>query len=325
MTLQTFGEPDVLTMQDLPDPTPGNGELLIEVHASAMNPVDYKIRSGSFRGAVELPTILGYDFCGVIKQVGPRCKRFKVGQAVYGSPPLNRNGANAELAVINERVVAEKPDSLTHEQAAALPLALITAWEAVYDMARVERNWTVLIHAGAGGVGHLAIQLAKARRCNVIATASRPESIELCKKLGADDVIDYSSQDIEEQVMDLTAGMGCEAVFDFVGADTFKASIPLVRLRGHLVTIVGIPTDAELTPLFMKSASLHAEFMGAVALGGHLPQHQADILREGAALVDAGKLEPHICETYALDQLAQAHQAQESKHTTGKRVIKIKD
>ena len=323
MTVPEFGEPSVLTLADVPDPTPGRGELLIEVQASSVNPVDTKLRSGTFRGPVEPGFVPGYDVSGVVKALGPACGRFRVGDAVYATPPIGKNGAHAELVVVNERVAAKKPESLDHVDAAAVPLALITAWESVYDMANVRAGETVLIHAGAGGVGHFAVQLAKARRCTVFATASRDESKRLCHELGADEVIDYERDDVAEAVKGLTAGMGCEAVFDFVGAETFKLSLPLVRLRGRLTTIVGIPKDVDLTPLFMNSASLHAEFMGATALSGHVPEHQGHLLREAAALIDNGTIRPHVSATYPLADLAKAHEDQAEKHTMGKRVITV--
>ena len=323
MTVPEFGEPSVLTLDERPDPTPGRGELLVKVHAAGLNPVDTKLRSGKFRGPVEPGFVPGYDVSGTVAALGPGCGRFNVGDAVYATPPLGRDGAHAELVVVHERVAARKPESLDHVQAAAVPLALITAWEAVYDMADVRAGQTVLIHAGAGGVGHFAVQLAKARRCTVFATASRDESKALCRELGADEVIDYGREDVAEAVMKLTAGMGCEAVFDFVGAETFEMSLPLVRLRGSLTTIVGIPKDVDLTPLFMKSGTLHAEFMGATALGGHVPEHQGHLLREAAAMIDAGTMRPHVTATYPLADLAQAHADQAEKHTTGKRVITV--
>ncbi len=323
MTVPEFGEPSVLTLADQPDPTPSRGELLVEVHAAGLNPVDTKLRSGKFRGPVEPGFVPGYDVSGVVRALGEGCKRFKVGDAVYASPPLGRDGSHAELVIVNERVAAHKPHSLDHVQAAAVPLALITAWEVAYDMADVRPGQTVLIHAAAGGVGHLALQLAKARRCTVFATASRDESKQLCRDLGADEVIDYEQEDVGEVVSRLTAGMGCEAVFDFVGAEVFKASVPLVRLRGSLSTIVGIPKDADLTPLFMKAASLHAEFMGATALNGHVPDHQGHLLREAAAMIDAGTITPHVTATYPLADLAKAHADQATQHTAGKRVITV--
>ncbi|MEM9881999.1 MAG: zinc-binding dehydrogenase [Planctomycetota bacterium] len=318
------GAPSVLTAAELPDPTPGPTELLVEVHATATNPVDTKIRSGRFRAPVEFPLVAGYDVSGRVAAIGKQVTKFRPGDAVYASPPLFKPGANAEFVVVDEAVAARKPESLSHAEAAAMPLALLTSWELLYDMADVREGQTVLVHAAAGGVGHFAVQLAKARGCVVLGTASSDDSFTLMKQLGVDHVINYKAEDVQARVMELTDGRGCDAVFDLVGQDVFKPSIELVATRGGLGTIVGIPADADLTPLFMKSASLHAEFMGAVALAGGVPSHQGAILKEAAAMVEAGTLRPHVSRTFALDALAEAHALQETQGVTGKLAVAVR-
>lgn len=324
MTIPTFGEPSVLTLADLPDPTPGPTQLLIEVHAAASNPVDTKIRSGSFRAPLEPPVVPGYDVSGVVKAIGPDVTRFRPGDAVYASPPLFQRGSHAQYVVIEEAIACRKPESLSHVQAAALPLAVLTAWEVGYDMANLQAGQTALIHAAAGGVGHLLVQLAKARGCTVIATASSDESFALLETLNVDHTINYKSQDVASRVKEITDGRGCDAVFDLVGKAVFQPSVELVAVRGCIASIVGIPADADLNPLFLKSCSIHAEFMGATALAGRVPKHQANILKEVSAMVEAGTLKPHVSKTFPLEALAEAHTLQESKGVTGKLVITLR-
>ncbi len=325
MTIPATGDPSVLTLADVEKPVPGDHELLIEVHAAGLNPVDVKVRDGRFRAPLTFPVTPGYDVSGRVAAIGSQVTKFRPGDAVFASPPLFKPGAHAEYVVVDERVAARKPEKLSHVDAAAMPLALLTAWELLHDMADLREGQTVLIHAAAGGVGHLAIQLAKARGCVVLGTASADNSFALLDQLNIDHTINYKTENVHDRVMDITAGRGCDAVFDFVGAEVFKSSIPLVAVRGQLGTIVGIPADADLTPLFLKSASLHTEFMGATALVGQVPAHQGPILKQAAAMIDAGTLKPHVSQTFPLDDLAAAHELQASGTVTGKLVIQIRD
>ena len=180
---------------------------------------------------------------------------------------------------------------------------------------------TVLIHAGAGGVGHIAIQLAKATGARVITTAGHPESIALCEKVGADDVINYQEQDVVETVMALTGGMGCNLAYDTVGGEVFNQSIECLRHFGRLVTIVpGVPGD-NINALFSKSASIHFEFMGCRLMNDLNPSEHGRILSETIALVDSGKLTPHVSNTFSLEEIPAAHAQQESQRTRGKLAV----
>lgn len=325
MTIPAPGEPSVLTLVDLPTPTPGDTEILIEVHAAGLNPVDTKLRSGKFRAPVEFPVVPGYDVSGRVAAIGSQVTKFRPGDAVYAGPPLFTPGAHAEFVVVDECVAARKPTCRSHVEAAAMPLALLTAWELLYDMANIQAGEIVLIHAAAGGVGHFAVQLAKARGCTVIGTASADESFALLDELKIDHAINYKTDNVKDRVMEITGGRGCDAVFDLVGENVFRGSIELVAVRGHLGTIVGIPADADLTPLFLKSASLHAEFLGATSLAGGVPKHQGKILKEAAVMTEAGTLQAHVSKTFALEDLAAAHTLQETGTVTGKLVIKVRD
>jgi len=324
MTIPATGAPSVLTLADVEQPTPDEHDLLIEVHAASLNPVDVKIRDGRFRAPLTFPVTPGYDVSGRVVAIGSQVTTFRPGDAVFASPPLFQPGAHAEYVAVDERVAARKPEKLSHVEAAAVPLALLTAWELLYDMADLQEGQTVLIHAAAGGVGHLAVQLAQARGGVVLGTASADDSFTLLNQLKINHAINYQTDNVHDRVMEITDGRGCDAVFDLVGAEVFKSSIPLVAVRGNLGTIVGIPADADLNPLFLKSASLHAEFMGATALAGRIPTHQGPILKQAAAMIDAGTLTPHVSKTFPLEDLPAAHELQATGTVTGKLVIQVR-
>ena len=325
MIIPATGEPSVLELADLESPTPGDHDLLVEVHAAAVNPVDTKLRSGKFRAPVDYPLVPGHDVSGVVRKIGPQVTRFRPGDAVFASPALFGPGSHAEQVLVDERVAARKPASLSHVEAAAIPLAAMTAWELLYDMAGLRSGQTVLIHAAAGGVGHFAVQLARARGAVVLGTASSDDSFALLEQLGLDHPINYRQDDVKQRVMQITGDRGCDVVLDLVGQAVFRPSIELVAARGCLGTIVGIPADADLNPLFLKGASLHAEFLGATELAGGIPEHQRTMLKELSAMVEQGTLKPHVSQTFALDQLAEAHTLQETAGVTGKLVIKVRD
>lgn|ERR1051325_8555233 len=324
LAVTQFGEPEVLKLQDLPEPVPGDDDLLVEVHAGALNPVDYKIRRGALAKGRTLPIILGFDVSGVVRGMGARVMGFNIGDEVYASPSLVRNGSNAELVCVDARTAALKPKTLTHLEAAALPLVTLTAWEALLLRTRVQRGETVLIHAGAGGVGHVAIQLAKGEGCRVLTTASRPESIELCQRLGADVVIDHSREDFVKRVQAETEGRGCPVVFDTVGGETFERSLDCVAVAGRIVTCVGSPSEKIASKLFRIGATLHFEFMGVPTVYGVRPETQGEILRTAAELVDAGKIEPHIGRVLRLEEVPDGHRALEAGHVTGKLAVQVK-
>lgn len=325
MVTTAHGAPDVLQMRDMPEPACGDLDLLVEVHATAINPVDCKIRKAPYSASpLKPPFIQGYDVAGVVRGMGKSVKHFKIGDAVYASPSLARHGANAELVCVDARSAARKPEKATFEEAAALPLVALTAWESLHKRAGIHHGETVLIHAGAGGVGHIAIQLAKINGCRVITTAGRLASIELCRRLGADVVIDHSSTDFVQRVMQETGGKGCPVVFDTVGGEVFDRSLECVGLNGRIVTIVYNESAKIVPALFRKNATLHCEFMGVPTVHGVNPQTQGETLRTVAELVDAGKLKPFISKVIRLDELVEGHKMQESQRTIGKIVVKVR-
>jgi NADPH2:quinone reductase len=324
MAATRFGPPEVLKLQEMPEPRPGPEDLLIEVHAAGVNPVDFKICRGAFREGRVLPFIPGYDVSGVVRDMGSAVRDFKIGDPVYASPSIARNGANAEYVCVDACTAAPKPASLDHVQAAALPLVALTCWEGMLLRAQIRNGETILIHAGGGGVGHIAIQLAKLHGCRVLTTASRAESLELCRRLGADVVIDYSKEDFVQRVDQETGERGCPIIFDAVGGQTFDCSMDCLAVNGRLITVVGTSSPDITRKLFRKNATLYFEFMGAPTFYGVHPERQGEMLRAVAKLVDEGKLKPHVSRVFALEELAEAHRLMESGHVAGKIVVRVK-
>lgn len=325
MTIPEYGPPEVLKLQDQPDPTPGDNDLLIEVHASAMNPVDYKIRSGKFRAPRELPIIPGFDCSGVVVGMGKDVTGFKEGDEVFAHPGVFRNGAHAQRVAVDCRAAAHKPATLDHAAAALLPLVTITAWEAIHTRARLHTSETILIQGGAGGVGHIAIQLARTHGCRVLTTAGRDESINLCKQLDADHIINYREQNVPDAVKELTDGKGVNVVLDCVGGESFAPNLECLAPEGRLATIVGVPPEADLSKLFLLHGSLHTVFIGAAGRYNVGLERHGSILQTTAELVDAERLKPHLFKTYALKDLAEAHKQQETQRTVGKIAIAVKE
>src|SRR6185295_18114477 len=239
MVLREHGAADVLHPEELPEPELRDTDVLVEVHASSVNPVDTKVRA---RASVprEFPLTLGYDVSGTVVRCGPRATQWQPGDEIFAAPNLFRAGANAERVAIDGRSAARRPISVEHAVAASLPLVSQTAWEALHLRARIQPGHTVLIHAGAGGVGHIAVQLAKLHGCRVVTTAGRPESIAFCRDvLKADEVIDYRSTNVVERVNEMTSGKGLPVVFDTVGGEVFLQSIDCAGVNGQVVTILG--------------------------------------------------------------------------------------
>lgn len=324
MVVTAYGPPNVLQMRELADPTPGDDDLLVEVHATAVNPVDCKVRQHGLGRDRSFPFVLGYDVSGIVRAKGKQVDNFQIGDEIFAAPGLHRDGADAELVLVDRRIAALKPSGIDHLQAALYPLVTITAWEALFKHARLHHGETVLVHAGGGGVGHIALQLAKDHGCTVLTTASRDESIQLCRDLGADLVINYKQQNVIDQVKKFTDGRGCDVVFETVGGQNFNISVPLVAVHGRLVSILGTPKDAPVSDLFIKDASLHFEFMGAASLFGVGRADQGEILRTAGEMIEAGTLKAHLHKSFALSDLAEAHALQETRHAVGKIGIQVK-
>ncbi len=325
LVVPEFGSAEVLELREIPTPTPETHDLLIEVHAGGLNPVDFKVRRGAFAKGRALPIILGFDVSGVVRGMGEGVTGFRVGDEVYASPSLRRNGANADFVCVDAGSAALKPKRLDHVQAAALPLVTLTAWEALLERARIRKEEAILIHAGGGGVGHVAIQLAKLQGCRVFTTASQPGAIELCGSLGADLVINYRETDFVQRVKEETAGRGCPVVFDTVGDETFDRSLDCLAPDGRMITCVGTPSAMISQKLFRLNATVNFELMGATDLYGVRPGSHGQILRAAAALADEGKLKPHVNRVLSLEEVPEGHRLLETGHTIGKIVVKVRE
>jgi len=307
ITQQRFGGPEVLDIADITQPEPLPTEVLVRVHAFGVNPVDTSVRSGSWPLLGEPPFVLGWDISGVIEQTGPGVTRFRPGDAVYGMPYFPRAvGAYAEFVTATSRQLAYKPARLEHAQAAALPLAGLTAWQGLVDAANVDAGQRVLIHGGGGGVGHIAVQIAKARGAHVTVTASHAKH-DFVRTLGADVVLDYEVVDFTNEVADL------DVVFDLVGGEYGERSLPTLRPGGVLVTAAD--------PMNQRLADT-AELAG-IRFAGIMVEPDHVALEALADLVDTGRLSVHIDRTFSFNEITDAHRLVESGHTTGKVVVRV--
>ena len=324
------GSPEVLELQEMPIPKIEKPtELLIKLKAAGVNPIDTKLRQRGTFYPDNLPAILGCDGAGIVEAVGAAVKNFKIGDRVYfcsGGLGKAGTGNYAEYAIVEEHCVAHKPSSLSFAEAAAVPLALITAWESLYDRGRLEAGQRVLIHAGAGGVGHFAIQLAKLRGAEVLTTVGSPEKERLVRQLGADYPILYRKTDFVEAVLAYTNGEGVDLAFDTVGGKTFFETCPAVKVYGDLVTILE-PSfqDGNFKVARNRNLRISLEIMLTPGLMGlvEAQKHQAHILQQAAQWFDEGKLKIHLGQTFPLANAIAAHESLETGSTTGKIVLMI--
>ena len=301
---QSLGGPDVLAVVDLPRPEPRTNEVLVRVAAASVNPTDWKHRAtGGFLGSP--PFVLGWDLSGVVEEVGTGVARFAPGDEVYGmlSYPFG-HGAHAEYVAAPAAWFAPKPPSLDHVQAAALPLVSLTAWQALVENARLRPGQRVLIHAAAGGVGHVAVQIAKARGAHVIGTASAGKH-DFLRDLGVDEVIDYREVDFAEAVGEV------DAVLDTIGGETSLRSLRTLRPGGVVVSILPVGSDD-----FFREA----DRLGVRAVRMLVDSSRHD-LASITDLVEQGSLRATIAEVFPLEQAARAHQLGETGRTTGKMVL----
>lgn len=324
------GAPEVLKPQAVPEPKiEGDTDVLVRLHAAGVNPIDTKLRSRGTFYADQMPAILGCDGAGVVEAVGSGVDRVKVGDEVYFSAGgLGKSGTGnyAEMTVVAEHLVAPKPKTLSFTEAAAAPLVLITAWEALYDRGRLEAGQRVLVHAGAGGVGHVAIQLAKLKGAEVCTTVSTQEKARLTRQLGADHPIFYKQTDFVQAALDWTDGEGVDLAFDTVGGKTFMDTFAAVRVYGDAVTLLQPDLDlASWKTARSRNLSISMELMLTPHLQGivEAQKHQADILQQCAQWIDEGKLAVHLGQTFPLEEAAVAHQTLETGSMTGKIALAV--
>ncbi|GLQ99333.1 quinone oxidoreductase [Dyella mobilis] len=305
-------------------PTIAPGHVLVRVKASGVNPLDLKIRAGMAAHAKHpLPAILGIDMAGVVEALGEGVTHFDIGDEVYGMTGGVGNvpGSLAQYAVVDARLLAAKPASLTLRQAASMPLVYITAWEGLVDRANVREGQSVLVQGGAGGVGNAAVQLARALGARVFATGS-PGSADVIRHYGAIP-IDYTNTTVDQYVARHTHGVGFDVVYDTVGGSSLDASFSAVRRFGHVVSALGWGSHA-LAPLSFRAATYSGVFTLLPLLTGQGREHHGEILREIAKLVDAGEIQPRVDERrFDLNGVHDAHALQESGKASGKIVIDI--
>lgn len=323
------GAPDVLQWQDIPTPQIQQPtELLIRLKAAGINPIDTKLRGRGTFYPDQMPAILGCDGAGIVEAVGSGVERFKVGDEVYfcqgglGGP----TGNYAEFTVVDERFVARKPVSLTFAEAAAAPLVLITAWEALFDRCQFQAGQRVLIHAGAGGVGHVAIQLAVLKGAQVCTTVGSESKANFVRQLGAELAILYRETDFVQAVLDWTDGEGVDIALDTVGGANFYQSLEAVKVYGEAVSILEFDAkQANWKTARMRNLRVSQELMLTPMLQGLVAaqQHQADILEQCARLFDQGQLKVCLHRTFPLAEAAEAHRLLEAGSMTGKLVLTI--
>lgn len=303
--IHEYGNVDTLTYEDAPLPEPGPGDVRIRVHAAAVNPVDWKIREGYLSAMLpyDMPLTLGWDVSGVVDALGADVTGLATGDTVFSRPDIARNGAYAEYVVVRASEVAAKPGCLSHNEAAAVPLAGLTAWQGLFDHAQLTKGERVLIHAGSGGVGSFAIQFAKWAGAHVIATASGGNEA-LVRELGADEFVDYRTQKFEDVLANV------DVVLDTIGGETQERSFSLLSAGGRLVSIVGTP-DAE------KLAAI-----GATG-GMFMVQPSSEQLGRIAALIDEGRVQVLIDSVFPLSETRAAHAKSQSGRAKGKIVLEV--
>jgi len=325
------GDPDVLQLRDAPMPgLPSPHHLRVRLAAAGVNPVDAKLRARPAYHPDKLPAILGCDGAGIVAEAGDAVTRFKAGDAVFfcngglGGNLGDEPGCYAEYTTLHEDYCAAKPANLTLEDSAALPLVLLSAWEALIERAGLNAGQTVLIHAAGGGVGHVAVQLAHHLGARIAVTVSGDKKAGLAHGLGAEKTINYREQDFVQEVLQWTEGLGADVVFDTVGGETFLRSLNAVRIGGRLATLLSTPLSLADTQLArLRNLSLCYDLMLTPQV---LKLHderirQRKILEQGAQLVEAGKLGVLVSHRLPLENAAQAHRMIEAGGMTGKIVL----
>ena len=321
------GTADTLEARDISEPMMTEPtQIKVRLRAAGVNPIDTKIRRNGLLGPGPLPAVLGCDGAGEVIEIGAEVDRFQVGDRVWfchgglGIEP----GNYAEITVLDQRWAAPMPRTLDFVEAAAGPLVLITAWGMLYDRGRLQAGQTALIHAGAGGVGHVALQLAKLRGARVLTTVGSAENAALAKDWGADEVINHREQDFVAEVNRLTDGQGADLVAEMVGPEVFARSIGCTAHFGDIVTLLD-PGPVPLAEARLRNLRIGFELMLTPQLRGLTAarEYQVDILRQCGELIDTGQLRLHVSRVLPLEQAAEAHQQIETGHTLGKLVLRI--
>jgi NADPH2:quinone reductase len=309
MVITRFGGPDVFEHRDIERPAPGPREVLVRVIASGTNPVDAKIRQAGTWAQIPFPAVLGYDVSGVVEALGPGVTEFKVGDEVFYTPEIfgNPHGSYAQYTIAAASIVAPKPPSLSYVEAAGIPLAGGTAWEAIVRRLNVRPGETMLIHGGAGGVGSFAIQFAKTAGARVIVTGSKANHSAL-HELGADVAVDYRDADVAEQILRATSGHGADASFDTAGGNVSLSTL-VTRPFGRIATI--LPPDGDLSALYTKNQTLFGTFL----------TREGAWLREMTPVFERGQAKVVIDTVLPLEEVGKAHERLDSGHGRSKIIL----
>jgi NADPH:quinone reductase-like Zn-dependent oxidoreductase len=300
-----YGGSEVLRYEDAPRPEQAPGEVLVKIHAAGVNPVDWKVRQGFAKGFLtySLPVIPGWDFSGVVEEIGEGVSGWKKGDEVYARPDIGRNGTYAEYIAVRASEIQFKPKSLDHVHSAAIPLAALTAWQALFDAAQLQAGQRVLIHAAAGGVGTFAVQLAHWKGAHVIGTASASNH-QFLRDLGADELIDYRATRFEDAVR------GVDVVLDAMAGEIRDRSWQVLKKGGILVSILGQPSQEDAQKHGVRGAGIFV-------------QPNPAQLAELAKLADAGTVRPIVDSVLPLAEAARAHEMNATLHTRGKIVLRV--
>lgn len=329
-TLERYGDRTGMRAADLPDPQVGADDVLVKVHAASVNPLDIRIRNGDFKTFLpyRLPLVLGNDLAGTVVRVGPSVTRFTVGDEVYGRPDKDRIGTFAELIAVHQDDLAPKPATLTMAEAASLPLVALTAWQALVERAHVQPGQKVLIHAGAGGLGSVAVQLARALGAHVATTVSTAK-VDLADDLGADEVIDYRTQDFE------TLLDGYDVVLDSLGGENLTRSLRILKPGGTAISVAGPPDPAFARELganpFLRLAMTALSFRTrrqakglGVTYAFLFMKADGDQLRRLTTLVDTGEIRPVVDRVFPFEETLQAMEhVEKGRAKAGKVVVSM--
>ena len=313
MVLTQFGGPEAFELLEVSVPVVGPRQLRVRVHATAVNPLDCQIRRGDYADQTSLPAIIGHDVSGVVEEIGTEISKFGVGDEVYYTPAIfGSSGSYAKQHIVDAEIVAHKPSNLSHIEAASLTLVGGTVWEAFVLRDQLKAGETVLIHGGAGGVGSIAIQVAKALGARVLTTA-RSCNHAFVTRLGADAAIDYTSENYVESALRLTAGRGVDVVLDTIGGDTLTRSPQVLTHYGRVVSIVDIPQPQNLIEAWNKNATYHFIFTRQI-------HSKLEALTE---LIERGAIKPVIGAVLPLHKIADAHALMEHGGVRGKIAIDV--
>lgn len=326
--IHRYGDASVLQVDDVPPPELRPRDVRIRVCATSVNPVDWKIRGGGQRNIIplKLPWILGLDVSGVVTEIGPKVKRFRIGDEVWSSPTHTRPGTYAEQVCIDESEVSKKPQSLTHDEAASLPLVALTAYQALAEFGLLHAGQTALIHAGAGGVGSVAIQIGKYLGARVITTCSA-KNAEFVRSLGADEVVDYTKVRVEDVASNV------DFILDSLGEPTFASNLKIIRRGGRIANItINVPAHVQRHGPFFGTFTLAGAFVKMhvvplvkknVTLNHIIKRCDGIMLGQIADLVDRGFIRPVIDQVFPLDFVRDAHRYSESNRARGKIVLHV--